>query len=229
MTLSFVWLGHSCFLFDIDGRRAIIDPFLNDNPLSPMTTDDVPMIDLILITHGHGDHVGDAVALAKRTAATVVSTPEVCGWLKAQGVSTTWEGNIGGTYRGEFLHAKWTSAFHTSSLPDGSYGGVATGFILKGGGKTLYHAGDTGLFSDMSLIGDTGLDVAFVPIGDKYTMGVEDSIRAIQLLKPRYVLPMHYNTFSAIGADVTQWAGMVHRHTDAQPIVLDPGGTFLVE
>lgn len=228
MTVTFTWLGHSAFLLGVDGNHALIDPFLTHNPLAPISAEDV-QADVILVTHGHGDHIGDTAQIAQRTGATVVATPEICGWLSKQNVKTCWEGNLGGTYRGSFLHAKFVPAWHTCSLPDGSYGGTPVGYMIKTGGKTLYHAGDTCLFSDMQLLARERIDVAFLPIGDKYTMGIDDSIQAIQWLNPRYVFPMHYNTFPPIAQDVTRWAELVHRLTNAQPIVIDPAGTFTLE
>lgn len=228
MALSFTWLGQSGFLFDIDGHTALIDPFLTDNPLAPANAEEIPA-EIILITHGHGDHVGDAAIIAKRTGALVIGTPEITGWLKKQGVTNTWEGNVGGTYEGDYLTAKFTMAFHTSSLPDGSYGGAAMGFIITAGGKRVYHAGDTGLFGDMRLIGETKLDLAFLPIGDKYTMGIEDSIAAIKMLNPRYVVPMHFNTFPSLAQDASAWARRVNAETNATPIINDPGYAYLLE
>jgi L-ascorbate metabolism protein UlaG (beta-lactamase superfamily) len=225
MGLTFTWLGHSCFLFDLGGRKAIIDPFLRNNPLAPVSPEEIEA-EIILITHGHGDHVADAPEIARRTGALVVATPEICAWFGRQGVSNTWEGNIGGTYYGEFLNAKWLPALHTSSLPDGSYGGAAMGFLIEIGGRRLYHAGDTGLFGDMRLIGETRLDVAFLPIGDKYTMGIDDSLLAIKMLNPRYVVPMHFNTFPPLSQDVTDWARRVNNETNATPIVNDPGYAY---
>lgn len=228
MTVSFVWLGHSGFLFNVDGRFALIDPFITNNPLAPTTVDEVGA-EVILVTHGHGDHIGDTVSIAKRSGAVVVSTPEICGWVKKQGVNNVWEGNTGGTYHGEFLSAKWTMAFHTSSLPDGSYGGQAMGFVIEAGGKRMYHAGDTGLFGDMRLIGEMRLHVAFLPIGDKYTMGMDDSLLAIKMLNPRYVVPMHFNTFPPIAQDVVLWAKRVNNETNATPVVVDPGNIFTID
>ncbi len=228
MALSFTWLGHSAFLFEVNGRSILTDPFLTNNPLAPVKADEVPA-DLILVSHGHGDHVGDTVAIAKRTGALVLSTPEICAWLGRQGVERLWEGNIGGSYYGDTIDVKWTPALHTSSLPDGSYGGEPTGFIIRAAGKRIYFAGDTGLFSDMKLIGEVGLDVAFLPIGDKYTMGVEDSIAAIKLLNPRHVVPMHFNTFPPIEQDVTDWARRVNNQTNATPIVNDPGYAHVID
>lgn len=228
MAIKLTWLGHSAFLFDIDGRKALIDPFITNNPLASAKAGELDA-EVILITHAHGDHIGDAVSISQRTGAVCVSTPEICRWLGKQGVKHTWEGNVGGTYRGEFLDATWTMAFHTSALPDGSYGGQPMGFLVRAQGKTIYHAGDTGLFGDMRLFGEAGVDVAILPIGDKYTMGISDSIRATQFLNPKYVVPMHFNTFPPIVQDVAAWAERVHRETSAQPIVLDPNGTFVLE
>lgn len=228
MTVSFKWLGHSAFSLDIGGHSALIDPFLSGNPLSAGDAATIPA-EVILLTHAHGDHVGDTIDIAKRTGAIVVCNFEMGNWFSSKGIENVFQCNPGGTYRGDFLNAKWTIAFHSSSFPDGSYGGQPNGLIITAEGKKLYHAGDTCLFSDMKLIGDEGLDVAFLPIGDVFTMGPEESIKAVQLLRPRYVMPIHYNTFPPIVQDVVQWAEMVNRETDAQPIVLDPGGTFTLE
>ncbi|MCU0512312.1 MAG: metal-dependent hydrolase [Anaerolineae bacterium] len=226
--ISIKWLGHSAFALDIDGHPVLIDPFLTGNPLAAENPATVPA-ELILLSHGHGDHVGDTVSIATRTGALVCTNFEIGNWLMQQGVDNVVQGNTGGTYYGTFCDIKWTIAFHSSSLPDGTYGGQPGGFIISAYGKKLYFAGDTALFGDMKLYGDEGLDVAFLPVGDLFTMGIEDSIKAIQLLRPRYVIPMHYNTFPPIVQDAVRWAAMVNRDTDAGPIVLDPGGVFKVD
>ncbi len=229
MAITFTWLGHSAFEMSIDGHPVLFDPFLTDNPLAAKTADEVKA-DLILLSHGHGDHVGDTVAIAKRTGASVVGNFETSNWMKRQGVASTYGQNTGGTGDYGYLRVKFTIAFHSASLPDGSYGGTAQGLIVtaKASGQKLYFAGDTALFSDMHLIGDEGIDVAFLPIGDFFTMGPDDSIKAIGLIRPRYVVPMHYNTFDQIAQDAGKWAHRVSNETDATPIVLDPGGSFTV-
>ena len=227
MSIAFTWLGPSAFSLNIDGYHVLIDPFLTHNPLAPISAEDV-QADVILISHAHDDHLGDAVDIAKRTGAIVASNFEIGNWLEAQGVENVRHMNPGGTLDLGWLQVKWTIAHHSSSLPDGSYGGEPNGLIITGGGSKLYFAGDTSLFLDMQLIGDEGLDVAFLPIGDRFTMGIQDSIKAIELLRPRMVVPMHYNTFEAIVQDVVQWAQNVHNNTPASPIVLDPGGSHVL-
>ena len=222
MTVSFKWLGHSAYSLDIDGHKVLIDPFLTGNPAAVSKAEELEA-EVILMTHAHGDHVGDSVEIAKRTGALVVCNFEMGDWYMAKGAANVFQGNPGGTYANDWMSAKWTIAFHSSSFPDGAYGGQPNGFVIRGGGKTLYHAGDTSLFGDMRLIGEEGLDVAFLPIGDVFTMGIEDSLRAIRWLKPKYAVPMHYNTFPPIEQDAAQWAKRVQQETDAQAIVLEPG------
>lgn len=228
MAITFTWLGHSAFAMDIDGHPVLIDPFLTGNPLAAKSPEEVNA-ELILLSHGHGDHLGDTVAIAQRTGAEVVTNFEVGNWLSARGVTTHGQ-NTGGAGDYGFIRVKFTIAFHSASLPDGSYGGNPNGLIItaKASGQKLYFAGDTALFSDMQLIGDEGIDVAFVPIGDFFTMGPDDSIKAIKLIRPRYAVPIHYNTFDQIAQDAAQWASRVSRDTNATPIVLDPGGSFSV-
>ena len=180
--------------------------------------------EVILLTHAHGDHVGDSVEIAKRTGALVVCNFEMGDWYTQHGVQNVYQGNPGGTYSNDWMSAKWTIAFHSSSFPDGTYGGQPNGFVIRGGGAVIYHAGDTCLFSDMRLIGDEGLDVALLPIGDCFTMGIDDSIKAVKLLRPRIVSPMHYNTFPPIEQDVGAWAERVAAETEAEPVVLEPDG-----
>ena len=227
MAIQIVWLGHSGFQITIGEHRVLIDPFLTGNPLATVTPEQTEA-DFIILSHGHGDHVGDTAAIANRTGATVIANFEIGTWLqKKHGVQNVHTLNTGGGVTLPFGRVELTLAYHSSSLPDGSYGGMPNGIlILTNEGKTLYHAGDTSVFLDMQLIGERGLDLAMLPIGDYFTMGPEMSLRAITLLKPKAVIPMHYNTFDPIAQDVASWAGRVQNETDARPVVLDPGGTY---
>ncbi len=230
MGISFTWLGHSAFAVNMDGHPVLFDPFLTNNPLAAASAEEVSA-EIIFLSHAHGDHLGDTVKIAQRTGARVVANFEIANWVAKQGVKDTHGQNPGGSFDHGFVIAKWTVAFHSSSFPDGTYGGQPNGFVLtsKASGQRLYFAGDTALFSDMKLIGDMGLDAAFLPIGDNFTMGPDDSLQAIRLLRPRIVVPMHYKTWPLIDQDAGTWANRVSSETDAQPIVLDPGQTYRLE
>jgi L-ascorbate metabolism protein UlaG (beta-lactamase superfamily) len=218
-------------LLESEGRNVLIDPFLTGNPKAAAKAEEVPA-DLILISHGHGDHVGDTVAIARRTGAMVAANYEISLWLQqaAQGLDGA---NVQGLQHGgsfQFdtaVRVKLTLAFHGSVLPDGSNGGNPCGFLLTfSDGAKIYDAADTALFGDMAFIGEEGLDLAILPIGDYYTMGPDDAIRAVKLLRPRYVVPIHYNTFPPIEQDAGAWAARVKSETSAQPVVLKPGDWF---
>jgi L-ascorbate metabolism protein UlaG (beta-lactamase superfamily) len=228
MGMHLTWLGHSAFVVDLDGHTILFDPFLTGNPLAATTADQV-QAELIFLSHAHGDHLGDTVEIARRTGARVVTNVECANWLSARGVNAVGQ-NTGGMDDYGFCTAKLTIAFHSSSFPDGTYGGQPNGFIItaRESGSRLYFAGDTALFGDMELIGDERIDVAFLPIGDFFTMGVHDSIRAVKYIRPRYVVPMHYNTFPPIVANAAEWAARVSNETSATAVVLDPGGEFQV-
>ena len=225
MTTSLTYYGHSAFLLQTAGHSVLIDPFLTGNPQAPISAADV-QADYIVITHGHGDHVGDAVEIAKRTHAMVISNHEISIWLKAQGVKRTHDMHIGGSHRFPFGTLKLTIAHHGSILPDGSCGGSPAGLLFQTDAGNIYHAGDTGLFGDMALIGEVGLKLAILPIGDNYTMGPADSLRAIRLLQPEIVMPCHVNTFPVIEQDVAAWSDQVRKSTSARPVVLQPGQQF---
>jgi L-ascorbate metabolism protein UlaG (beta-lactamase superfamily) len=228
MSVTLTWLGHSAFHFDIDGHSALVDPFLTGNPLAAARANDMNP-EVILLSHAHGDHLGDTVDIALRSGAPVVCNFEIGNWLLAKGVDSVVQVNTGGTYRGDFLDARWTIAHHSSSFPDGTYGGQPNGIIITAGGKKIYFAGDTDIFLEMQLYGDFGLDLAILPIGDMFTMGPDDSLKAIELLRPRFVTPMHYNTFPSIVQDVAEWAEHVNNDTNSTPIVLDPGGSYTID
>jgi L-ascorbate metabolism protein UlaG (beta-lactamase superfamily) len=217
------WLGHACLLLESDGQHVLIDPFLTGNPAAARKAGDVPA-NAILVSHGHGDHLGDTVAIARRTGATVVANYEISEWLKGQGLTAVHGQQHGGGHGYPFGRVKLTLAFHGSALPDGSYGGNPCGFLITfKDGKKVYDAADTGLFGDMKLIGEEGLDLVILPIGDNYTMGPDDALRAVKLLQPKKVLPIHYNTWEVIAQDANAWAERVRRETHAQSVVLKPG------
>lgn len=217
------WLGHAALLLETDGTRVLIDPFFTGNPKAVIEADKVEA-DFILVSHGHSDHVGDTIAIAQRTGATVIANYEIANWLHQKGVSKVHGQQLGGSHAFPFGRVKLTLAFHGSALPDGSYGGNPCGFLITcKDGKKIYDAADTGLFGDMRLIGEEGLDLAFLPIGDNYTMGPEDALRAVQFLQPRKVVPIHYNTWELIAQDGKAWGERVRAQSKVQPVVLQPG------
>jgi L-ascorbate metabolism protein UlaG (beta-lactamase superfamily) len=224
MATRLCWLGHACLLLESDGQRVLIDPFLTGNPAAACKADDIEA-DFILVSHGHGDHVGDTLNIARRTGATVVANYEISQWLEGKGVKRVHGQQHGGGHAYPFGRVKLTLAFHGSALPDGTYGGNPCGFLITfSDGSRVYDAADTGLFGDMALIGEEGLDLALLPIGDNYTMGPDDALRAVKLLRPRRVVPIHYNTWDLIAQDAGAWAERVRRETQAEPVVLQPGG-----
>jgi len=193
------FLGHATTLITGGKTTILIDPFLSGNPLAAASADEVSA-DLIVVTHAHGDHWGDTVPIAKRTGALVVSTFEIASRASQEGANS-WAMNIGGRYDFDGGWLKFYPAWHSSSFPDGSYGGMPMGVVIELDGKKIYHAGDTALFSDMALIGEAGIDLALLPIGDTFTMGPEDALKALELIKPQKVVPIHYNTFPPIRQD----------------------------
>jgi L-ascorbate metabolism protein UlaG (beta-lactamase superfamily) len=222
MATRVCWLGHATLWLQLDRVNVLIDPFFTGNPACPKKPDEVPA-DFLLVSHGHGDHLGDAVPIAKRTGATVICNYEISEWLQKQGVKAHGMQH-GGGFRFPFGRVKLTLAFHGSMLPDGSNGGNPCGFLITANdGTKVYDAADTGLFGDMKLIGEEGLDLAFVPIGDNYTMGPDDAVRAVKFLTPRKVVPIHYNTWPPIAQDAAAWAERVRKETGAEPVVLKPG------
>src|SRR5437763_4752608 len=219
------WLGHAALLLESDGTRVLIDPFLTDNPKAAVKADQAAA-DFLLVSHGHGDHVGDTIAIAKRTGATVICNYEISEWLKTQGVAKVHGQQHGGGFNHPFGRVKLTLAFHGSVLPDGSNGGNPCGFLIyTKDGKKIYDAADTGLFGDMRLIGEEVIDLALLPIGDNYTMGPDDAVRAVKLIQPKKVIPIHYNTWPPIAQDAEAWARRVRRETSAERIVLQPGAS----
>ena len=233
------WLGHSCFELSDGDARVLIDPFLKPNsPTAPVTADEVEPTH-ILLSHGHADHVADAVAVAKRTGAPCVAIVELAKWLDARGVAETHDPNLGGVVEFDWGWVKLVQAFHTNTTPgegdepfsaeDGTAIGLPAGLVVNIGGVTVYHAGDTCLFGDMKLIAErTPLDVAIVPIGGHYTMGVDDAAYACGLLGAGTVLPMHYGTFPAIEADAGEFKRKVESAGPSQVVVLEPGDTHTV-
>ncbi len=226
--LQVTWLGHATLaVTSPKGVRVLVDPFLTDNPSCPASAKRVGPIDLVLVTHGHADHCGDAVSVARESGATVVACPELAGWLERQGVKHLRPMNIGGRQSVLGLQIAMVPAIHSSSAPDGTYLGPAAGFVVRfEDGKTVYFAGDTALFGDMRLIRDRHApDVAFLPIGDRYTMGPEDAAIAAEWLGVTAIVPVHYGTFP----ELTGTPEDLRRHCQPkgiEVIELRPGATI---
>lgn len=219
---TYTYYGHSAHLIDTGGFHILVDPYFTDNPSAPISHEQVSA-DYIFISHGHGDHVGDAEAIAKRTGAPIIATTEITKWFGKKGCKVHGQ-HIGGGHKYPFGYLKLTIAFHGSMLPDGSCGGNPAGMLLTTNeGQKIYIACDTGLFGDMQLYGDEGIDLAVLPIGDNYTMGPEDALKAVKLLRPKHVVPCHYNTFPLIEQDAAAWGKRVSQETDAVVHVIQPG------
>ncbi|MDA9554979.1 metal-dependent hydrolase [Pelobium sp.] len=199
------YLGHSSFLLEVGGKKILFDPFISPNELAKHIKINQIECDYILISHGHGDHVADLIPIAKRTGAKVVSSFEIIDWLAKHDVTNGHPMNLGGKWNFDFGTVKMEYAAHSNSLPDGTYGGTASGFIIKAEGKTLYYAGDTALNQEMKLLGELHqIDYAFLPIGDNFTMGIEEAVIASKFLNCKNIIGMHYDTFGFIKIDHEQ-------------------------
>ena len=206
--VKLTFLSHSAWKIQTEKHTILIDPFLEGNPTAQVKPGDVKA-DFIVVTHAHGDHLGDAIPIAKASNGTIISNFEIANYCMAKGANAH-PMHIGGGHDFPFGRVKLTPAWHGSSFPDGSYGGTPTGVLLTIDGKTIYHTGDTGIFLDMQLIGELNpVDVMLVNIGDNFTMGIEDAVKAVELVKPKIAIPMHYKTFEVIDVDPDQFAQMV--------------------
>ncbi|MFC3561042.1 metal-dependent hydrolase [Pedobacter jamesrossensis] len=199
--MKFTYYGQSCFLLETASKKLLFDPFITHNPLAKDIDVKAIEADYILVSHGHGDHVADLVMLAKQTGATVIAMPEVAEWAKNQGVEKFHEMNFG-KFTFDWGTVRMVVATHSSSLPDGSYGGNPAGFVLEVDGKQIYFAGDTGLTIEMKVLADIyNLDYAILPIGGNYTMDIDDAIVATRYFDCNKVIGVHYNTFPVIEID----------------------------
>jgi L-ascorbate metabolism protein UlaG (beta-lactamase superfamily) len=223
--MKITWHGHSAFELQ-DSLITLIDPFLTGNPMADVKQDEVDP-DVIVVTHGHADHMGDTMTIAERTGCKVVAINEIAKYMQSKGVDAR-GGNIGGTID---LGTKYTfvQAVHSNGIDEAGFGwdaGSPAGIVVSDG-VTVYHAGDTALYSDMALIRELYKPkVAMLPIGGRFTMGIDQAVLAVTLIKPQFVIPMHYNTFDVIRADVGKFQRMVEDRTDSEVIIMEPGDSI---
>ena len=200
------YFSHSAFQITTDsGKVILIDPFLDDNPTSPVKSDEIKKADFIILTHGHGDHIGDAFKIAERTNPLFICVNELANYCAEKGFNAH-NMHIGGAYNFEFGKVKWTIAHHGSQTPEGTYAGEPAGVLITIDGKTIYNTGDTGLFLDMKLVGEmNSIDYMILPIGDNFTMGIDDAVKAVEFANPKVAIPMHYSTWPPIEADPNEF------------------------
>ena len=227
MATKITFYGHAALGIETGGYQLLVDPYLSGNPNTAISKEEVKP-DYILVTHGHGDHLGDSEEIARRTKAVVISNSKIGDWLEVRGVNTHMQ-QVGGGYQHPFGYLLMTFALHGSNLEDGTCGGMPGGFLLTtNSNERIYLAGDTGLFGDMRMIGEAGIDVAALPIGGNYTMGPVEALQAVKLIQPRFVIPIHYNTFDLIKQDEQAWKLKVEKETKAKVILLKPGENFVL-
>lgn len=230
--IAVTWLGHATWLIEADGQRLLLDPFFTDNPAAQVGADAMTDIDYVIVSHGHFDHITDAESIAKANRCPIITNFEIANWFGAKGFG---EGdlpapigmNLGGQLELPCGTIKMVPAVHSSGLPDGTYGGSPAGFVLSSQSQQLYFACDTAYFSDMRYYAH-GVDFAVLPIGDLFTMGVNDSIEAIRIIEPRTVAPTHYGTWPPINQDLNAWAEKVREQTAAIPVELNIGQRHVI-
>ncbi len=223
--MKLTFLGHSVFILEEGDFKAIVDPFITGNPQCPVKAKDIKGLTHIFVSHGHGDHLGDAVALAKENDALVISNAEICTYLSGKGLKVH-AMHIGGRHKFHFGTVKFTPALHGSGIQteEGTLeGGNPCGFVIEVNGKKVYHAGDTGLTMDMKLLEVENIDVALIPIGGNYTMDIDDAVRAVEFIKPKVTIPMHYDTFPVIKADPNEFK---EKNKFSKTIILSPGESY---
>jgi len=200
--MKVIYYGHACFSVVVGGKTLLFDPFISDNPLAKnVDVKNVPA-DFILVSHGHSDHIGDAVAIARRTGALVIANYEVATWLNQKGAPKIHPMNHGGGFQFDFGRAKFVNAIHSSTMPDGTFGGNPGGFVVESAEGNFYYSGDTALTLDMKLIGEsTKLKFAALCIGDNFTMGPDDAMKAADFIRCKQILGVHYDTFPPIKID----------------------------
>jgi L-ascorbate metabolism protein UlaG (beta-lactamase superfamily) len=216
------WFGHAAFKIEITGRIVLIDPWLDENPTSPVKASEITKADVVYVTHDHGDHLGDAFDICKRTNATFAAAAELSRYAKENDVRNVAGFNIGGSVEIKGVNLFMTQAFHTAAR------GVPTGVIVEGEGKAVYHAGDTGLFGDMRFFGELHkLDLALIPMGGYYTMDAKEAAEAVKLLKPKAVIPMHYKTFPVLAQSADEFVKIVRETMpEVKVVVLNPGENY---
>jgi len=216
------WFGHAAFKIEIANKIVLIDPWLDGNPTSPVKASEITKADIVYVTHDHGDHLGDAFSICKRTNATFVATVELSDYAEENDIKNVAGLNIGGSVEIEGVKLSVVQAFHTSPK------GAPTGVVIEGEGKTVYHAGDTGIFGDMRLIGELyKLDLALIPIGGYYTMGAKEAAEAVKLLNPKAVIPMHYRTFPVLAQSTDEFVKNVKEKVPKMKVLLlKPGESY---